>query len=72
MMGQDMNADSISRSEPSGAGSQFDALESLESRLWDRARRNLRLLYNGGRLAPIAAANAPSTVGPLVVVNPKI
>jgi len=44
-----MNAPSISRSEgPAGAsiGDQFDF---QETRLWDRARSNLMLLYGGRR-----------------------
>jgi hypothetical protein len=66
-----MNLNSTPRDDSSGACFQHDALESLESRLWDRARRNLRLLYNGGGLAPVAAANARALVGPLVA-NAKI
>lgn len=66
-----MNSTPVSRNESSTSSYQFDALESLEARLWDRARRNLRLLYNGGSLAPIAATGAKAVVGPLVS-NPKI
>lgn len=66
MTGPDMNLNLTSRDESAGAGSQHDALESLESRLWDRARRNLRLLYNGGALAP-ASADASAVVAPLAV-----
>jgi hypothetical protein len=65
MTGPDMSAKSVSRDDTAGATSHYDALESLESRLWDRARRNLRLLYNGGALAPVAAADVRSVVGPM-------
>lgn len=50
----------------------LESLESLESRLWERARRNLRLLYNGGHLAPPPAEDAKVVIGPLAVVNPKL
>ncbi|WP_165068636.1 hypothetical protein [Paludisphaera rhizosphaerae] len=66
-----MNSTSSSRSESPVAASH-EGLDLLDSRLWERARRNLRLLYNGGRLAP-AVAQTPSTgVGPLAVANTKI
>lgn len=71
MTGPDMNFHSATRHESLGSAYQHDALESLESRLWDRARRNLRLLYNGGGLAPVAAADARAVVAPLAV-NSKV
>ncbi len=71
MMEQDMNPKTTSRIEPTPGVSHCDALESLEARLWDRARRNLRLLYNGARLSPIAATATNAGVGPLAV-NPKV
>ncbi|MDG3005595.1 hypothetical protein [Paludisphaera mucosa] len=71
-MGKDMNPTSSSRSEASSAGSYHDGLEILEAQLWDRARRNLRLLYNGGRIAPAASQNPNAYVGQLAVVTPKI
>ncbi len=50
----------------------LESLESLESRLWERARRNLRLLYNGGHPPSPAAEDAKDVIGPLLVVNPKL
>jgi hypothetical protein len=41
--------------------------------MWDRARMNLMLLYNGGRTAGATSqAAAPAAlVGPLAVSNPE-
>lgn len=71
---QTTNATSTDPGESSGASSRHDGLESLEARLWDRARRNLRLLYKGGRPAPADAANLHAVLGPLVVAanHPKV
>lgn len=67
-----MNPTSSALTESRAATSHHEAVDLLDSHLWERARRNLRLLYNGGRLAP-AVAQTPSTgVGPLAVANTKI
>jgi len=71
-MGRDMNPNPSSPSDSPTLGAQDDGLENLEGRLWDRARRNLRLLYNGGGLPASAGPNPSSVVGPLAVVNSKL
>jgi len=44
-----MNATSISRTEGPAGASIGDPFEFQETRLWDRARSNLMLLYGGRR-----------------------
>lgn len=67
-----MNSTSSSRSKGAAVGSYHEGLENLESRLWDRARRNLRLLYNGGPGAPTSAQGQGGGSRQLAVINPKI
>lgn len=43
----------------------------LEGRLWSRARRNLMLLYNGGRPAPEHIQGWSSTVGVKGMIAPN-
>jgi len=49
-----MNPTSIARSEGSAGASLGDQLDFQETRLWDRARSNLMLLYGGRRGGSIA------------------
>ena len=44
-----MNPTSISRAEGPGRAVVRDQIDLQESRLWDRARSNLTLLYGGRR-----------------------
>jgi len=44
-----MNSTSISRAEGPAGASIGDQFEFQETRLWDRARSNLMLLYGGRR-----------------------
>jgi len=57
-----MNATSISRTEGPAGASIGDQFEFQETRLWDRARSNLMLLYGGRRGAgnAVQAAVNPS------------
>lgn len=71
-MGQNMNPTSSSSSDPRAAAARHEGLDLLESRLWEGARRNLRLLYNGGRIAPVCAQTPNAGVGPLGGANTKI
>ncbi|WP_165243689.1 hypothetical protein [Paludisphaera soli] len=66
-----MNSTTSSHPQGSTVGSFHEGLEYLEGRLWDRARRNLRLLYNGG-LATTSAPNQGPASRSLAVANPKI
>jgi len=71
-MGDIMNSSSASRSEAPAAGSSHDGLENLEGRLWDRARRNLRLLYNGDAIATSQGQAQGPAGRPRGVGTPKI
>jgi hypothetical protein len=68
-----MNPTSIARTDAAPARSARQRQDQLEARMWDRARMNLMLLYNGGRTAgSTAQAASPATlVGPLAVSNPE-
>jgi len=57
-----MNPTSISRAEGPGRAVVRDQIDLQESRLWDRARMNLMLLYGGRRgCGPSGQASASST-----------
>ena len=57
-----MNATSISRTEGPAGASVVDQFDFQETRLWDRARSNLMLLY-GGRRGAVAGQGAVNTGG---------
>lgn len=69
-----MNPISIARTDIAPSRSVRQRLDQLEAQMWDRARMNLMLLYNGSRIAePISQAAAPATlVGPLAVPAPEV
>jgi hypothetical protein len=66
-----MNPPSIAYTDPIPRGSVRQRLDNLEAQMWDRARRNLILLYNGAQFAgtPPQAAAPTRLVGPLAVLN---
>jgi hypothetical protein len=68
-----MNPSSITRTDVANSRSVRQRQDPLEARMWDRARRNLMLLYNGGRSdgAASQAAAPAALVGPLAVTNPE-
>ncbi|MGC8640373.1 MAG: hypothetical protein ACP5XB_10915 [Isosphaeraceae bacterium] len=49
MLSKNMDAASLSRVEGIARSAPKDPIDSQESRLWDRARFNLMLLYGGRR-----------------------
>ena len=71
-MGQEMNSTSSSRSEASPTGSFHEGVDHLEAQLWERARRNLRLLYNGSRMTPSGSPTVNAAPRTLAVSAPKI
>lgn len=64
-----MNPPAVSRTEGSSRTAARDQCDLLESRLWDRARLNLMLLYGGHRSVsdaqgnPSGIANCPFVTG---------
>lgn len=69
-MGQVMKPTTPSRSEAATTGSFHDRLDLLDAQLWERARRNLRVLYKG--LTPASGPNVTAVVLPLAVAATKI
>ncbi len=71
---QTMNPTSIARTDVAPPRSVRKRLDQLEAQMWDRARMNLMLLYNGSRIdGTTSQADAPATlVGPLAVLKPEI
>jgi len=69
-----MNPISIARTDVAPTRSVRHRLDQLEAQMWDRARMNLMLLYNGSRIDVATSRDAaPATlVGPLAVSNPEI
>lgn len=69
-----MNPTSIARTDAAAPRSVRMRLDQLEAQMWDRARMNLMLLYNGSRIAGATSqAAAPARlVGPLAVSNPEV
>jgi len=68
-----MNPTSIAHPDAAPARSIRQRQDQLDARMWDRARKNLMLLYNGGQTAgPTSQAASPATlIGPLAVANPE-
>ena len=58
-----MNATSISRTEGPAGASIVDQFDFQETRLWDRARSNLMLLYGGRRGGGGSGQGAVNTSG---------
>ena len=58
-----MNATSISRTEGPAGASIVDQFDFQETRLWDRARSNLMLLYGGRRRGGGSGQGAVNTSG---------
>jgi len=58
-----MNPTSVSRAEGPGRAAARDQLDVQESRLWDRARLNLMLLYGGRRGGGVSGQIGASSVG---------
>jgi hypothetical protein len=69
-----MNPTSIARTDATAPRSVRPRFDQLEAQMWDRARRNLMLLYNGSRTAGAASQGAvPVTcVGPRAASNIEI
>ncbi len=57
-----MNPTSVSRAEGPGRAVVRDQLDLQESRLWDRARLNLMLLYGGRRGGGVGGQIGASSV----------
>jgi len=55
-----MNPTSVSRAEGIARAASRDQIDLQESRLWDRARLNLLLLY-GGRRGGVNSVPSPGT-----------
>jgi len=68
-----MNASSISHVEGPGRVVVRDETDLLESRLWDRARLNLLLLYGGlrGGATNAKSANTTGGIGPFISSETK-
>lgn len=72
--GQTMNPTPIARKDAVGTRFVRQRLDQLEVQMWDRARMNLMLLYNGSRNAGSTSPVATSGTlgGPLVASNLEI
>jgi len=57
-----MNPTSVYRAEGAARAATRDQVDLQESRLWDRARLNLLLLY-GGRRGGVITGQSPSSSG---------
>lgn len=58
-----MDATSLSRIEGTARTAMRDHIDPQESRLWDRARFNLMLLYGGRRAGSNNAPGNPEAAG---------